>query len=332
MLEVRGLEASLGTFKLGPIDLLVGDGVYAILAGPNGSGKTSLLKAIAGLVRARGSVLIDDRDVSSLPPERRNIGYVPQSYALFDNMTVYANIEYGLRARGVPKEERRRVVLEIAERLEISELLGRYPRHLSGGQRQRVALARALAVRPRVLLLDEPLAGLDPEIKTPVMALLRSISRDYGLPILHVTHDAYEAYSLGDYIYVMYRGRVVEAGAPEELYNRPRHAFTARFFGLQIIKAEVKGGVARLGDGVELRTLDKADGCCIAFRPDAVELDGGENCVNATVLGSIRDLNGRSYLVSIGGERVVIRANAELKPGDLVKACLPPEKLLILSE
>ncbi|MFB6490380.1 MAG: ABC transporter ATP-binding protein [Thermoproteus sp. AZ2] len=331
MLEVRGLEASLGAFRLGPIDLSVDDGVYAILAGPNGSGKTSLLKAIAGLVKARGEILIDGRDVSRLPPERRNIGYVPQSYALFDNMTVYANIEYGLKARGIPREERQRAVMEIAERLEISELLSRYPRQLSSGQKQRVALARALAVKPRVLLLDEPLASLDPEIRAPVMALLRSISREYKLPILHVTHDAAEAYSLGDYIYVMSRGQIVEAGAPEELYNRPRRAFTARFFGLQVIRAEVKGGVARLVGGAELRLSDPADGCCIAFKSDAVGLDG-ENCVNAVVIDGVRDLRGRSYLVSIGGEKVVIRAVAELKPGDLIKVCLPPEELLVLSE
>lgn len=330
-MEVKGLEATLGDFRLGPVDLSAEAGRYVIIAGPNGSGKSTLLKAIAGLVRPlRGSIVIDGVDVTRSPPERRDIAYVPQGYALFDNMTAYGNIEFGLKVRGVPREERRRAVLELARRFELEDLLGKRPRQLSGGQQQRVALARALAVRPRALLLDEPLSGLDPEIRESVMALLRSLPREYGVVALHVTHDAAEAYSLGDYIYVMSRGRVVEEGRPDALYARPSRAFTARFFGFQVLGARVAGGVVELGEGISLIVENGGDGCCIAFRPEDVEL--GEGGLPGLVLERVRSAGGTLYLVSVGRSKVLIKVDAELRPGTLVKFKVPPDKLVILNE
>lgn len=249
MLELRGLKAKVGDFELGPIDLVVNHR-YLTVMGPNGAGKTTLLKAVAGLLRAEGSVRVDGVELSGLPPERRNVAYVPQSYALFDHMTVYANIEFGLKMRGVPKAERRRAVLEAARALGVEELLDRRPGQLSGGQRQRVALARALAVRPKLLLLDEPLSGLDPDVKEVAMSLLRRIPREHGVPVIHVTHDREEAYSLGEAVAVMYRGRLVEAGRPEEVFFKPRRAVTARLVGLQIANIDGRCFAVRLEDVV----------------------------------------------------------------------------------
>jgi molybdate/tungstate transport system ATP-binding protein len=294
MLELRGVKAKLGGFQLGPIDLMVEDS-YLVVMGPNGAGKTTLLKAIAGLLRAEGSVVLDGLDVSRLPPERRNVAYVPQTYALFDHMTVYANIEFGLRMRGVPREERRKAVVEIAERLAIKELLQRTPRQLSGGQRQRVALARALVVRPRLLLLDEPMAGLDPDIKEAALPLLRGLSQEFGIPVVHVTHDRDEAYSLGDLVAVMHGGKIVEVGDAEEVFARPRHAVTARLVGFQIIKLE---------------------GRCFGIRAEDVVVGSGG--MRGRVVQTMRSAGGVKALLDIDGQRIWAYIGSA-RPGDDVE-------------
>ncbi len=280
MLELRGVKARLGAFQLGPVDLTV-DVKYLVIMGPNGAGKTSLLKATAGLLRADGSIVLDGVDISKLPPERRNIAYVPQSYALFDHMTVFSNIEFGLRMRGVPREDRRKIVIDIARRLGIEDLLQRKPSQLSGGQKQRVALARALAVRPRLLLLDEPMSGLDPDIREIALSLLRELPDEYGVSVIHVTHDREEAYSLGDKVAVMYGGRIVEVGAPDDVFRRPRHVVTAKIVGLQILSL---------------------DGGCFGVRPEDVVIGSGR--FKARVLKASRSLKGTKVLLDISGQQI----------------------------
>lgn len=280
MLELRGVKAKIGAFQLGPVDL-VDDVGYLVVMGPNGAGKTSLLKAVAGLLKAEGVVLLDGVDISKLPPEKRNIAYVPQSYALFDHMTVFSNIEFGLRMRGVPRDERRAAVIDIARRLGIEDLLSRRPSQLSGGQKQRVALARALAIRPRLLLLDEPMAGLDPDIKEAALSLLKELPAEYGVSVVHVTHDREEAYSLGDMVAVMYGGRIIEAGRPEEIFRRPRHAVTAKMVGLQVL--EMEGG-------------------CFGVRPEDVVVGSGP--FKARVIRVVKSLRGNKALLDIWGQRL----------------------------
>jgi molybdate/tungstate transport system ATP-binding protein len=294
MLELRGVRTKLGEFLLGPIDLTV-EGGYLVVMGPNGAGKTTLLKVIAGILKAEGSIVLDGIEISRLPPEKRNIAYVPQSYALFDNMTVYANIEFGLRMRGVPREERRKAVAEIADRLGIKELLQRTPRQLSGGQRQRVALARALVVRPKLLLLDEPMAGLDPDIKETALPLLRSLPQEYGIPVVHVTHDRDEAYSLGDLVAVMYGGRIVEMGEVEEVFAEPRHAVTARLVGFQILRLE---------------------GRCFGVRPEDVVVGSGR--IRGRIVQTLRSTRGVKILLDIDGQQIWAYADSG-RPGDDVE-------------
>ncbi len=288
MLELRDVRAKIGEFQLGPVDLL-DDVDYLVIMGPNGAGKTSLLKVVAGLLKAEGVVVLDGVDISKLPPERRNVVYVPQSYALFDHMTVFSNIEFGLRMRGVPRNERRKTVVEVARRLGVEDLLSRRPSQLSAGQRQRVALARALAIRPRLLLLDEPMASLDPDIREAASSLLRGLPSEYGTSVIHVTHDREEAYSLGDKVAVMYEGKIIEAGRPEEIFRRPRSAVTAKMVGLQVLRME---------DG------------CFGVRPEDVVVGSGP--LKARVLGVVRSLRGNKALLEIFGQQLWAYVDGEV--------------------
>lgn len=299
MLELRGLRAKVGDFSLGPIDLSV-ESKYLVVMGPNGSGKTTLLKSIAGLIRSEGSVLLDGEDISKLPPERRGIAYVPQSYSLFNNMTVYANIEFGLKMRGVPRRERRRLVVDIAERLGIDDFLDKKPTELSGGQKQRVALARALVVRPRLLLLDEPMSNLDVGVREDALLILRTIQREYGTPVLHVTHDREEAYALAEQLAVMYGGRIVEVGRPEDLYSRPRHAITAQLVGFYV-----------------LRSGDK----CIGVRPDGVIVGSGS--LRGRVLDVIRGNDRMRAIIEVDGQRISAYIHSDIR-GEITLDIIDP--------
>jgi len=228
MLEVLGLRKSWPDFSL-ELGLSLADGEIAAILGPSGSGKSTLLRLIAGLERPNaGLIVVDGRDVSSLPPERRGIGLVFQDFALFPQMSVRRNIEFGPRMRGLPSKQRAEAARAIAETFEISALLDRSPRSLSGGEQQRVALARALAANPALVLLDEPLSSLDAALRRRLRTEIGGSLRKAGKTALFITHDAEEAFAIADRIFVMGKGRIVEEGSPEEIYERPETAFTAR--------------------------------------------------------------------------------------------------------
>jgi ABC-type Fe3+/spermidine/putrescine transport system ATPase subunit len=234
MIELCGLRCEFGEFALDDFSLRIGKGEYWVLLGPSGCGKSVLLQTIAGFFQpARGRVLVDGSDVTSRPPERRNIGLVFQQAALFPHLGVRANIEYGLRARRVPPDEARATVDGLIERLGLTAILPRPVATLSGGEAQRVAIARALAVRPVLLLLDEPLSALDHNARLELQAELGTLHRELGLTTLHVTHSRDEAAALGDFCAVMLGGRLIQAGRPAELRARPRCPFVARFLGLE---------------------------------------------------------------------------------------------------
>ena len=222
-----------GTRGLQPTDLTVEPGEVLALLGPSGCGKTTLLRLIAGLESAdAGSrILFGSSDVTRLPVEQRGIGMVFQHYALFPQMTVEANIGYGLRIRGVAEVERRRVVGELIDLVRLNGFEKRRPAELSGGQRQRVALARAVASRPRVLLLDEPLTALDAKLKESLRAELAELLRRLHITAIHVTHDQQEALAIADRLAVMQAGRIVQVGDGETLYRNPTHPFVASFLG-----------------------------------------------------------------------------------------------------
>ena len=222
-----------GTQGLKPTNLHIEPGEVLALLGPSGCGKTTLLRMIAGLesADAGSQILFGDQDVTTKPVEQRNVGMVFQSYALFPQMSVQANIGYGLSIRGVSASERQQRVGELIDLVHLNGLEHKRPAELSGGQRQRVALARAVAVRPRVLLLDEPLAALDAKLKETLRNELADLLRQLGITAIHVTHDQQEALAIADRLAVMHAGRIMQVGRGEDLYRDPKHAFVAEFLG-----------------------------------------------------------------------------------------------------
>ena len=222
-----------GARGLLPIDMDITAGETLVLLGPSGCGKTTLLRLIAGLEMpdAGGQVFFDGKDVTRLPIERRNVGMVFQSYALFPNMDVTGNIGYGLRVRGTPKNEVQKRVAEMLEMMQLTEFRNRSIDALSGGQRQRVALARAIAPRPQVLLLDEPLSALDARLRDQLRQEIDTLLRALGITAIYVTHDQSEAMALGDRICVMEAGRIAQIGSGRDLYHHPANTFVADFIG-----------------------------------------------------------------------------------------------------
>jgi ABC-type Fe3+/spermidine/putrescine transport system ATPase subunit len=231
--RVKNLSLAYGTTKaLDDVSLDFPDGQLFGLLGPSGSGKTTLLRCIAGFVYAdRGTIAIGGESVERVPVEKREIGMMFQSYALFPNMNVADNIGFGLKVRHVDKAEMTRRVGEALELVHLEGLGGRKPHQLSGGQRQRVALARAIVTRPRVLLLDEPLSALDKALRSEMQVELRRIQREVGITTIFVTHDQEEALTLSDQVGILRAGKLVRSGPPRVLYHAPRDRFTASFLG-----------------------------------------------------------------------------------------------------
>jgi sulfate transport system ATP-binding protein len=220
------------------------DGGVTTLLGPSGSGKTTLLRIIAGLESAdEGRVCLGDEDLTRVPVRKRGFGFVFQTFALFDQLTVRENIAFGLAARGTARAAMDRRVDELLALVQLDGLGGRYPQQLSGGQRQRVGFARALAPHPRLLLLDEPFGALDARVRVELRAFVRDLHRATGLTTLLVTHDQEEALELSDRIVVMDRGRVLQVGSPREIYDAPQTAFVASFLGTaNVLRGEVRDG------------------------------------------------------------------------------------------
>lgn len=229
---VRNLDVDLGEFHLRGITLDIALEEYVVILGPTGAGKTVLLETIAGLhPPRRGRVLMDGQDVTAVAPERRCIGFVYQDYVLFPHLSVRENLAFGLKLRGLDRGTIAAKVSWIAQLVGIDHLLHRKPATLSGGEKQRVALARALIIEPRLLLLDEPLSALDPEMREELQRELARLHRKLGTTTLHVTHDFEEAVALGDRIAVMNEGRIVQVGSSEAIFQRPASRFVARFVG-----------------------------------------------------------------------------------------------------
>jgi putative spermidine/putrescine transport system ATP-binding protein len=231
--EIFNISKSFGTVTvLDDLSISFADGGFFALLGPSGSGKTTLLRTIAGFhFPERGQIRIGDQPVERVPVEQRDIGMMFQNYALFPNMSVADNVGFGLRVRKVPAAEESRRVAEALELVQLGHLGARRPGQLSGGQRQRVALARALVTRPRVLLLDEPLSALDKTLRVDMQIELKRIQREVGITTIFVTHDQEEALTLADRIGILKGGRLVQEGAPREVYDHPVDAFAAGFLG-----------------------------------------------------------------------------------------------------
>ena len=246
---IEDLSVSLGgTEVLSGVTLEAAPGEFVTLLGPSGSGKTTTLNVLAGFVRhAKGRVALGGEVVDALPPHRRNIGFVFQSYALFPHMTVERNVAYPLAARKVPRAERERRVREVLELVQLPGTGDRAVHSLSGGQQQRIALARALVFEPDVLLLDEPLAALDKQLRDAMQLEVRRIHERTGMTTIAVTHDQVEAMTMSDRVVILDDGRVSQIGTPEEVYERPANLFVAGFLGEANLLAVRDGAVPALG-------------------------------------------------------------------------------------
>jgi putative spermidine/putrescine transport system ATP-binding protein len=286
-LERCGKTFPDGTRALEPLDLDIRAGETLVVLGPSGCGKTTALRIIAGLEAPDpgGRVLFDGADVTQVAIERRNVGLVFQSYALFPNMDVRGNIAYGLRIRGLVNAERDARVDEMLAMMRIEALADRRIDQLSGGQRQRVALARALAVRPRALLLDEPLTALDAKLRDTLRVEIDALLRRLGITSVYVTHDQAEAMALGDRIVVMDHGKVAQIGAPRDIYFTPASRFVAEFIGtMNRLEGRVEDGRFVTAAGAIPWPGAPAGAQHVLFRPESVRLaDAGSGQLAGTV-------------------------------------------------
>ncbi|MEZ5665976.1 MAG: ABC transporter ATP-binding protein [Alphaproteobacteria bacterium] len=316
LLELREVSKRYGeTTVLPAFSLAVREGEFITVLGPSGSGKTTVLRIIAGFVRPdAGTILLDDRDITRMPINRRPFNTVFQDYALFPHMTVAGNVSYGLRMRGVARHE---VVAQVREALELVQLTGlesRFPTQLSGGQQQRVALARAIVCRPRLILLDEPLAALDVELRQQMQLFLKDIQHRIRTTFLFVTHDQQEAIAIADRICIMRAGEILQLGPVDELYYRPASEFVARFFGennlIEGVLGPVDGTVRAIDTPVgRLRcSIDgqpamaaAADGsrAFAVFRPEAVTLGSGEASAANRTAGRVAGVVFNGALTSV---------------------------------
>jgi sulfate transport system ATP-binding protein len=307
-IKIVGVTKQFGHFKaLDDVSLEVPQGQLTALLGPSGSGKTTLLRIIAGLESAdQGNVLYDDQDVTHRSARDRNVGFVFQHYALFRHMSVFENVAFGMRVRKEPKAEINRRVEELIGLVRLSGMERRYPSQLSGGQRQRVALARALAIRPQLLLLDEPFGALDAKVRQELRQWLRRLHDEIGMTSVFVTHDQEEAFEVADQVVVMNRGKIEQFGSPREVFDRPANPFVMDFLGnVNVFSGRVQNGKARWG-GMEVEFPDypheESRAANMYVRPHELDVErtaGDERAIRVKIervnpTGSVAKIYGRS--------------------------------------
>jgi putative spermidine/putrescine transport system ATP-binding protein len=332
-----------GTRVLEPLDLQIGAGETLVLLGPSGCGKTTTLRMIAGLETpdAGGRIAFGDDDVTALPIERRQVGMVFQSYALFPNLTVRGNIGYGLKIKRVAADLARQRVDELLAMMRLTAHADKPIDQLSGGQRQRVALARALAMQPRVLLLDEPLTALDARLRDALRSEMNTLLRELGITTVYVTHDQAEAMELGDRIVVMSAGRIEQIGSPRDIYYRPANRAVAQFVGtINRLAGERRDGMLTTAGGAvplpsRIPGSQTAGQSELFFRPeDAYLADPAGAHLRGTIEGAA--FLGERTRLTIGGAApdaliVDVAGRVELARGTPVGISIAPEALIALS-
>ena len=314
IVSIRSLARSFGeVHAVDGVDLDIYAGEFLTLLGPSGSGKTTVLRMIAGFEKPdSGVITLNGKDVSQLPPYERDVNTVFQDYALFPHMDVLSNIEYGLRVKGISKEDRRKRSLEALVQIRLEGFENRKPAQLSGGQRQRVALARALVNRPSVLLLDEPLGALDLKLREQMQIELKQLQREVGITFIFVTHDQEEALTMSDRIAVFNHGKIEQLGTPREIYDNPQSAFVSEFVG-QTNRLEI-------------------DGVKVNIRPEFITVSKAITTGDRVLSGKLSDIifvgASTRYLVETDAGHSIISTQLEgsANVGDLVNVAWQKEK------
>jgi putative spermidine/putrescine transport system ATP-binding protein len=328
---------------LDALDLQIAGGEFVALLGPSGCGKSTALNCVAGLLPlSDGAIFLDNWRVDVLPPERRGFGMVFQNYALFPHMSVRQNVGFGLRMRGVGRQETRRRVDQALRLVKLEAFANRLPGQLSGGQQQRVAIARAVVIEPPLVLMDEPLSNLDAELRLEMRTEIRRLHQSLGLTTVYVTHDQEEALSLADRLVVLREGVVQQIGTPEELYRAPVNSYVAGFMGYRnLLTMDVTGMrgdmVSVSGYGVDLvgtaRDVTGPGRATVAIRPEDIDVgDEGENLIQVTV--EVVEYHGREQAVEARlatGPPLRLRTHARLAPGDVITVRVPAEKVLVFA-
>lgn len=337
-IEACGKTFADGTHALEPATLDIARGETLVLLGPSGCGKTTMLRIIAGLELpdAGGRVLFDGKDMTPVPIERRNVGMVFQSYALFPNMSVAENIGYGLKIRGVPDKERASRVAELVALTNISGLENRRIDQLSGGQRQRVALARAVAIRPGILLLDEPLTALDAALRDRLRGELNRLLRALGITTIYVTHDQAEAMELGDRVVVMRKGSIAQIGTPREIYFTPKNRFVAEFIGAaNIVEAAIENGDLVLPGGRQpLAGAADMPAAIAMIRPETIGVTEAGGAQLSGIVDSVSFIGDRQRLVVSGASDKLVTVDAPntvvVGAGDRIGLSIAPDAVRLL--
>ncbi|MHA6530441.1 putative 2-aminoethylphosphonate ABC transporter ATP-binding protein [Paenibacillus sp. BAC0078] len=312
-LEINNISKTFGGFQaLKQIQIGIRQGEFVCLLGPSGCGKTTLLRILAGLeISDSGSVVLNRKDITYLPPASRNFGVVFQSYALFPNLTAYENIAYGLKGKGMNKQQIRSKVEEMLEMVGLVQARDRYPAQLSGGQQQRVALARAIALSPEFLLLDEPLSALDAQVRHRLRQEICDLQKRLGITTVMVTHDQEEALTMADRIIVMNHAEVIQIGTPEDIYDRPRTPFVADFIGAMNF-------IRQQGD----RRNDHKDEQLLAVRPEHIRIVSEPAAGEVHVVLNFYEFRGSFYRTTVQ----TIQDDGRIRAGQILQVDVPVEE------